>query len=74
MSTLGSTIASTSMTLAQQYPLQSSGNFIEYAVLFFILALVAAALGASGVAGVSMTIAKWFVIIFIVLAIVSFVL
>ncbi|MXR53020.1 DUF1328 domain-containing protein [Halovenus sp. WSH3] len=62
------------MTLAQQYPLQSSGNFIEYAVLFFILALVAAALGASGVAGVSMTIAKWFVIIFIVLAIVSFVL
>ncbi|WP_435063724.1 DUF1328 domain-containing protein [Halobaculum sp. EA56] len=56
-------------------PLQFfSGEFLQYAVVFFVLALVAAVLGARGVAGVSMTIAKWFVIIFIVLAIISLVL
>ncbi|MDT3436500.1 DUF1328 domain-containing protein [Haloarcula sp. 1CSR25-25] len=55
-------------------PLQFGGGFIELAVLFLILALVAAVLGARGVAGVSMDIAKWLVIIFIVLAILSFVL
>lgn len=73
MTPLGSTVAGKSVTVLQQVPLQS-GNFIEFAILFFILALVAAALGASGVAGISMTIAKWFVIIFIVLAVVSIVL
>lgn len=52
-------------------PLQFSGGFIELAILFFILAIVAAIVGASGVAGVSMTIAKWFVILFIVLAVIS---
>jgi len=53
-------------------PIQAfSGGFIELAVLFVILAIVAAVLGARGVAGLSMTIAKWLVIIFIVLAIVS---
>jgi uncharacterized membrane protein YtjA (UPF0391 family) len=55
-------------------PLQFGGGFIELAVLFLILALVAAVLGARGVAGLSMDIAKWLVIIFVVLAIVSFVL
>lgn len=54
-----------------QLPLQFSGGFIELAILFFVLAIVAAAVGASGVAGVSMTIAKWFVIIFLVLAVIS---
>ena len=39
-----------------------------------MLALVAAVLGASGVAGASMSIAKWLVIIFVVLAILTFVL
>lgn len=58
----------------QFVPLQFSGGFIELALLFFVLAIVAAVLGARGVAGLSMTIAKWFVIIFIVLAIVSLVL
>jgi uncharacterized membrane protein YtjA (UPF0391 family) len=38
----------------------------------FILALIAYVLGARGVAGFSMEIAKWLVIIFVVLAIVSF--
>ena len=51
-----------------------SGGFIELAILFLILALVAAVLGARGVAGLSMGIAKWLVIIFVVLAIISFVL
>ena len=51
-----------------------SGEFLEYAVVFIILAIVAAVLGARGVAGLSMTIAKWLVIIFLVLALVSLVL
>lgn len=52
-------------------PLQLSGGFLEWALLFFILAIVAAAVGARGVAGISMTVAKWFIIIFIVLAVIS---
>lgn len=58
---------------AQVAPLQFGGGFIELAVLFLILAVVAGLLGARGVAGLSMGIAKWLVIIFIVLAIISFV-
>ena len=61
------------MTLTQLAPLQGSG-FLQYAILFFILAIVAAVVGARGVAGISMTIAKWFVIIFLVLAVISLVL
>ncbi|QZP38998.1 DUF1328 domain-containing protein [Halobaculum magnesiiphilum] len=56
-------------------PLQFfSGEFLQYAVVFFVLALVAAVLGARGVAGVSMTIAKWLVIVFLVLTVVTLVL
>jgi uncharacterized membrane protein YtjA (UPF0391 family) len=56
-------------------PLQLfSGQFVELALLFFVLALVAALVGARGLAGLSMTIAKWFVIAFVVLALVSLVL
>jgi uncharacterized membrane protein YtjA (UPF0391 family) len=58
----------------QAVPLQFGGGFIELAVLFLILAIVAAVLGARGVAGLSMDIAKWLVIIFVVLAIVTFIL
>jgi uncharacterized membrane protein YtjA (UPF0391 family) len=58
----------------QAVPLQFGGGFIELAVLFLILALVAAVFGARGIAGLSMDIAKWLIIIFVVLAIVSFVL
>lgn len=58
----------------QLVPLQFSGGFIELAILFFVLAIIAAAVGASGVAGISMSVAKWFVIIFVVLAIISAVL
>ena len=54
--------------------LQFSGQFIELAVLFFLLAVVAAIVGARGVAGVSMAAARWLIIAFIVLAILSAVL
>lgn len=47
---------------------------IELAVLFLVLALVAYILGARGIAGFSMDIAKWLVIIFVIIAIVSFIL
>jgi len=47
---------------------------IGLAILFLILAFIAYILGARGVAGMSMDIAKWLVIIFIILAIVSFIL
>ncbi|MDD1695877.1 MAG: DUF1328 domain-containing protein [Methanoregula sp.] len=47
---------------------------IELAVLFLVLALVAYILGARGIAGFSMDIAKWLVIIFIIVAIVAFIL
>lgn len=57
-----------------QLPLQFSGGFIELAILFIVLAIVAAVLGARGVAGLSMDIAKWLVIIFLVLAVVSYLL
>jgi uncharacterized membrane protein YtjA (UPF0391 family) len=47
---------------------------LEWAVVFFLIAIVAAVVGARGIAGVTMAVAKWFVIIFIVLAVVSIVL
>jgi uncharacterized membrane protein YtjA (UPF0391 family) len=59
------------LELMELVPMQFSGGFLELAILFFILAIVAAVVGASGVAGISMTIAKWFVIIFVVLAVLS---
>lgn len=49
-------------------------DLIGLAVLFLILALIAYILGARGVAGFSMTIAKWLVIIFVILAIISLIL
>jgi uncharacterized membrane protein YtjA (UPF0391 family) len=63
-----------SVVSVQAIPIQFGGDLIELAILFLILALVAAVLGARGVAGISMDIAKWLVIIFVVLAIVTFVL
>lgn len=49
-------------------------DLIGLTILFLILALVAYVVGARGIAGLSMTIAKWLVIIFIILAIVSLIL
>lgn len=67
-------VASDGITAVQMHPLQFGGGLIELALLFLILAVVAGFLGARGVAGLSWDIAKWLVIIFVVLAIVSFVL
>jgi uncharacterized membrane protein YtjA (UPF0391 family) len=47
-------------------------DLIGLAVVFLILELIAYVLGARGIAGFSMEIAKWLVIIFIVLAIITF--
>jgi len=56
-------------------PLQLfSGEFLRYAVVFFVLALLATLVGARGVAGISMEIARIFVVLFLVLAVVSLVL
>ena len=46
---------------------------LELAIGFFVLAIIAGALGAGGVAGLSMDIAKWLVIVFLVLAVISLV-
>lgn len=56
-------------------PLQLfSGDFLYLALVFIVLAILAAIVGARGVAGLSMAAAKWFVIIFVVLAIISLIL
>ena len=43
------------------------------AVAFVVLAIIAAVVGQQGIAGLSMNIAKWLVIVFIILAIISMV-
>lgn len=47
---------------------------LELAVAFFVLAIIAGVFGQQGIAGMSMEIAKWLIIAFIVLAIISFLL
>jgi len=44
---------------------------LELAVTFFVIAIIAAILGARGIAGLTMGIAKWLVVIFVVLAVAS---
>lgn len=46
---------------------------IRAAIAFFVLALVAIILGASGVAGVSMEIGKTLLFVFLALAVISFI-
>ncbi|AGN00828.1 hypothetical protein L593_04385 [Salinarchaeum sp. Harcht-Bsk1] len=66
------TAVSDGLTAATTVPAQFfTGAFLEWAILFFVLAIVAAVLGAGDVAGVSMAIGKWLVIIFVVLAVVA---
>ncbi len=55
----------------QFLPVQLTGDFLQWAILFFVLAIIAAAVGARGIAGVSMEIARIFILIFLVLAIIS---
>ena len=49
-------------------------DLIYLAVVFLVLALVFFILGAKGIAGFSMEIAKWLVIIFIIVAVITFIL
>jgi len=49
-------------------------DLIYLAVVFLVLALVSYIAGARGIAGLSMEIAKWLVIIFVIIAIVTFIL
>jgi uncharacterized membrane protein YtjA (UPF0391 family) len=46
-------------------------NLIGLAIFFLILAFIAYVLGATGIAGFSMEIAKWLIIIFVILAIIT---
>ncbi len=46
-------------------------DVLELALLFFVVAIVAAVFGAGGIAGVSMAIATWLVLVFLVLAVIS---
>ena len=56
-------------------PLQFGGGGILYwALLFFVLAVVAAMVGSRGIAGISMEIARILVVVFLVLAVVSLIL
>ncbi|WP_254537683.1 DUF1328 domain-containing protein [Halomarina litorea] len=53
-------------------PMQlGTGNFLYLAVVFFVIALVAALVGFRGVAGISASAARLFVVVFLVLAVIS---
>lgn len=52
-------------------PLQFSGEFLQYALVFFVLAIVAWLVGFRGIAGISMEIARILVLVFLVLAVIS---
>ena len=71
--TLGQLATESSQTL-QTGALQFGGDLIGLAILFLVLALIAGVLGAGNIAGLSMDIAKWLVIIFVVLAVLTFLL
>lgn len=49
-------------------------SLISLAVIFLVLALIFYVLGARGIAGFSMGIAKWLVIIFVIIAIITLIL
>lgn len=51
-----------------------TGEFLELALLFFLLAIVAYWFGQRGIAGLSAEIGKWILVIFLILALVSLVL
>ncbi|CQR50969.1 MULTISPECIES: DUF1328 domain-containing protein [Haloferax] len=56
-------------------PLQAGGGgLLYYGIVFFVLAIVAGLAGFRGVAGLSMKVARILVVVFLVLAIVTFLL
>jgi len=67
-----STAAGVATAVAPSVLLQiPGGDFAYLAIVFFVLAIVAALVGFQGVAGISMDVAKILIFVFIVLAIVS---
>jgi len=65
------------MTLPAQAPLVPllfSGDVLYAAVVLFVVALIAGLFGFRGIAGVSMEVARLFVVIFLVLAVVALIL
>lgn len=67
---------------SQDYPLQGedvsinparSGIMIRAAIVFFVLTLLAVLFGAYGIAGVSMEVGKILLMVFLALAVLSFV-
>ena len=75
MSALTTAIATADVTAAATtsglVPLQFSGDFLGWAIAFFIIAVIAAIAGFRGIAGLTMSIAKILVLVFLVLAVVS---
>lgn len=56
-------------------PLQFfTGDFLSLAIVFFVLALLAALVGLRGVAGISMEIARIFIFVFLILVIITLIL
>lgn len=56
-------------------PLQALfGDLLYASILFVVLAIVAAIAGASEIAGLSKTLAKWLAVAFLLLAVISLVL
>ncbi|MGM0592078.1 MAG: DUF1328 domain-containing protein [Halobacteriota archaeon] len=53
------------------FPLLASGQFVTWAIGFFVLVLLAAVAGFRGVAGLSMEIAKILIVVFLVPALVA---
>jgi uncharacterized membrane protein YtjA (UPF0391 family) len=49
-------------------------DFLWWAVVFFVLAIIAGLLGFGNVAGLSASAAKWLVILFIILALIALIL
>lgn len=74
MRCMSATTATLSAVTVAATPLQGGGDLLWLAIVFFVLALVAGVAGFGGVAGMSMEIARILVFVFIVLAILTFLL
>ncbi|QLG60461.1 DUF1328 family protein [Halorarum salinum] len=71
---MSATTAALSAVTVAATPLQAGGDLLWLAIVFFVLALLAGVAGFGGVAGMSMEIARILVFVFIVLAIITFLL
>lgn len=67
MNPLPATLINAPLQIAQFF----TGEFLQFALLFFVLAVIAYAVGARGIAGVTMQIAKILIAVFLILALVS---